>query len=61
VPELIEASESKGKGQGPYSIASYEQLATGYLAFNGLFNALVFNFCLYEQELTGCLQRRAIE
>lgn len=59
VPELIAAAKSKGNGQ--YSVATYEQLAAGFPAFNGLFNALVFNFCLYEAELTDRLLQRATE
>jgi SAM-dependent methyltransferase len=59
VPALIAAAESKGPGR--YSIASYEQLAQGYPALNGLFNVVVFNFCLYEYELTERLLARAAE
>jgi 2-polyprenyl-3-methyl-5-hydroxy-6-metoxy-1,4-benzoquinol methylase len=59
VPELIH--EARMKGPGHFEVLSFEELLKSNAWPDALFDVVVFNFCLYGQELTEELLRHSLK
>jgi 2-polyprenyl-3-methyl-5-hydroxy-6-metoxy-1,4-benzoquinol methylase len=59
VAELIQHARKKGPGH--FEVHSFEALISGSFTPLNLFDGVVFNFCLYEKEITNQLLLEAIK